>query len=223
MDLRASIAALSAFEQSANLRGSLYRAVLAAEVEMEGLDPRGNPVTDSYRPYLVFRVELPRVIRVEYEADTSAEVLAAGLDPLGGAFHQIETRALTHQTEAERTIGVLAWDPTVTELRFFTVALLLISVVGVASLVGLRRWADRLGPWFYLRSRYGHRLAFSPTAPRDSYDRPYVEVVGFDDLVALADARYQPIICVEGRQVVEFFVLDEPNAIYRHRLLLKDQ
>ncbi len=218
VDLREAIQALSQFEQSAQINGALYRAVLAAEVRVAGTDDRGAQVTDEYRPFLVFRTELPRLVRVDHGGTVSPEAMAAGIDPLGDLVRDVTPRELVSHAEVDRKVSVLAWDVPVWGLRVVAVALAVVGLAGAFTLHRLRRWADERGEWFRIRARFGSHLAFSPQPPRDPAGREYLDLRSFEDILAMAATHMQPILCVEESQRVTFFVLDLPNAIYRFQL-----
>jgi hypothetical protein len=221
IELTEAIEVFGAFGASVGLRSSLYRAVLATEVRVNGVDEAGHPFTDHYRSHVSFRVDLPDLIRPETPGGaTAAEVLVAGIDPFASTFNQISPRELIHSVEVTRVVTVFFWDIPISALRLGALTLIIASAGAALGLYRLRAWADQRGAWFMIRARYGHRIAFAPAPPEDAYDRGYIDVTDFDDVLALSDARMQPIICVETENNVEFFVLDLPNGIYRLRLRL---
>ena len=186
VDVASAVQAFSMFEQATTLSGALYRAVLAAEVEVWGTDESGHEFSDTYRPFLVFRVELPRLIRVEQAVGTTAEQLAAGIDPLSEVFHPMVTREVVRAIEVDRSVGVLTQEVTVKALRLVAAVLIPLSLAGAIVLNRLRAWADRRGLWFLIRARHGSRLAFAAAPPVDAYGRGYIEITHFDDLLAIA-------------------------------------
>ena len=218
VDLATAVQAFSMFEQATTLSGALYRAVLAAEVEVRGTDDQGHEFSDTYRPFLVFRVELPRLIRVEQAVGTTAEHLVAGIDPLSEVFHPMVTREVVRAIDVDRSVGLLTQEVTVKALRFVALTLIPVSLAGGVILHRLRAWADRRGLWFMIRARHGHRLAFASAPPVDAYGRGYIQISHFDDLLAIADARFQSVVTVETTRDVQFFVLDQPNGVYQFRL-----
>lgn len=219
IDLREAMALFAAFEAATETRGALYRAILAFEVDLDGAADTGEPFSGEYRSLIVLRVEPPSVVRPEASTGTAtAEVLAAGIDPLGSVFNQIASRDTAILAEFPRVVSLFVWDIPIWAVRIVAVALILLSLVGAAILAWLRARSQNWGAWFMIRARYGDRLAFAAAPPKDAYDRPYIEVMDFDDVRALADARGQPLICVETQDSVEIFVLDLPNGVYRMHL-----
>jgi len=201
--------------------------VLVAEFEVSGSIGSGDEASsfeDTYRPYVVYRFSVPNMVRVEEGINaTSAEVLAAGIDPLAAVFNQTETHEDMKPTSVDREVTAMGLSFGIVTLRVIALAVIGTTVIVVVALIALRARADRRGAWCAIRSRYGSRLAFTTAAPVDPDGRPYIDVSSFEDVLALADARMQPVLCVERETAVEFFVMDLPNLIYRARLLKSEQ
>ncbi len=219
VDLREAMQLFGAFEATTETRGALYRAIMAFEVDVNGAADTGEAFSNQYRSLLVLRVEPPSVVRPEAASGAAvAEVLAAGIDPLGSVFNQIASRDIVSLAESTRVVSIFFLDIPVTAVRIVAVVLILLCLSGAAILTWLRGRSRNWGVWFMIRARYGHRIAFAASPPADAYDRPYIDVMDFDDVLALSDARGQPILCVETQSDVEIFVLDLPNGVYRMHL-----
>jgi len=218
-DLAKAMWDMEDLQRATGLSGGIFRAVLAAEVELQATDAGGNAVEDRYHTFVMYRLDVPRVVRVEQAAGAvDADTLARGIDPVGHLFAQTETRARTYPVRDERRVDILGGSVTIQTLRVSAGGLAVAGLALFGTIVFLRSRARRLGEWFMIRARYGPRFTFAQTAPVDPHARDYVEVVELDDLLALAEGWMLPLICVEAGDQVELYVLDLPNAIYRHRL-----
>ncbi|MDP2326912.1 MAG: signal peptidase I [Dehalococcoidia bacterium] len=216
VDLPQAMAIFTNLQEAVGLRGPVYAAVLVAEVELNG-SVGDVEVADSFRPFATFRVDLPGVVR-PLSAESVAQDAAAGIrvvaDLPPDPFHQIDTRSVSVPTEEVRTMRVLFWDADIVTLRIVFAGVEAGTALTALGLYLLRRRSGRRGELFAIKARYGYLLVRTSYPPVDPDRRRPVEVQRFDELVAIAASRDEPVVYVETPAETSFFVVDLPNAIY---------
>jgi hypothetical protein len=204
-------------QQATGSTSGVYRILTIAHVDVKGTVD-GYEFTDHFQSHLSFRLEVPRLLRLEGVATTpDDQALVQGTDSATDALHQVSVQSVPVPVDSERVVVVQRWTFSITALRVMAIGMVLVATLALAAVFGLRRWTDDRSAWELLRTRYRDVLVFAASAPEDPSGRSPTRVHTFQDLMLVAEARFQPITLVGDEHAFSCYVTDLPNGVFVFR------
>lgn len=210
-DLTPLMAAFPIYQAITGHAPRYYTASIVAVVTVSGT-LQGQPLQETFRPGVTFRIAPPNEIYVETEQTRDFEV--HGTTPADRSdaeqpdpFETVRTNSVPYEVNSPNTIPIFGFDIRVTSLRMLLSAIAL-SAIGVAGgLFMLQRLGEAQGESFLIEAWHGRRIVTLDEGSAAGH-HPTTFVAGVRDLMRIADHSGAPIMRSEDERGLTYSVRD---------------